>query len=195
MKATTAAAAAAVTLLTLAAASCRSTPREPLGFFETVPDFALTAHTGQPFLSSAELKGRVWIADFVFTNCAGPCPRMGTQMRQIQKALAGVDSIRLVSFTVDPKRDTPAVLAGYASRYQAEPGRWFFLTGPLETLDGLSFKVFRLATITGQLDHSTRFTLVDRHGRIRKYYDTTSAESISELIADARALAAADPAS
>lgn len=169
-----------------------SKPREPLGFFETVPAFELVAHTGQPFRSEAELKGKVWIADFVFTNCTGPCPRMGTQMRQVQKALAGVNGIRLVSFTVDPKRDTPEVLAAYAKRYQAEPGRWFFLTGSKETLNDLSFRVFHLATITEQLDHSTRFTLIDRRGRIRKYYDTTSPDGIAELIADARDLAAAN---
>lgn len=176
-------------MMLVLSAACRSSVREPLGAFETVPDFELTAHTGQPFRRMEELHGKVWIADFIFTNCNGPCPRMGSQMRQVQKALAGVADVRLVSFTVDPARDTPEVLAAYARRFQADPGRWFFLTGPKELLNDLSFRVFRLASITTQLDHSTRFTLVDRKGQIRKYYDTTSPESITDLIADARALA------
>lgn len=179
--------------ITLAAAllalSACSKPREPLGEFNLVPAFELVDQTGAPFSSAAKLAGKVWIADFVFTNCNGPCPRMGTQMRQVQKALANVGDVRLVSFTVDPKRDTPAVLAAYAKRYSAAPGRWFFLTGPETTLNALSLEAFMLSKLTGQMDHSTRFVLVDRQGRVRQYYDTTEPANIDALIADARELA------
>lgn len=167
--------------------------REPLGEFNTVPDFQLVDQTGAPFSSAGKLRGKVWVADFVFTNCQGPCPRMGSQMRQIQTALAGVEAVRMVSFTVDPKRDTPEVLAAYARRFQAQPGRWFFLTGDAETLNNLSLKAFMLSGLNDQMDHSTRFALVDAQGRVRKYYDTTEPHSIPDLIADARTLAQSTP--
>jgi protein SCO1/2 len=114
---------------------------------------------------------------------------MASQMRQVQTALAGVPGIRLVSFTVDPKRDTPEVLAAYARRFSADPNRWFFLTGSPEALNDLSLKAFMLSKVNDRLDHSTRFALVDRHGRVRKYYDTTEPNAIPDLIADARGLA------
>jgi len=177
--------AAALALLILS--SC--TRREPLGEFNTIPDFHLTDQTGADFSSAAQLAGKIWIADFIFTSCAGPCPRMGSQMRQVQTALADVPDVRLVSFTVDPKRDTPEVLAAYARRYAAQPNRWFFLTGTPEALNDLSLKAFMLSKVNERLDHSTRFALVDRHNRVRKYYDTTEPHAIPGLIADARDLA------
>ncbi len=167
--------------------------REPLAEFNTVPNFQLVDQTGAPFLSAEQLAGKVWIADFIFTNCAGPCPRMGSQMKQVQTALADVMDVRFVSFTVDPKRDTPEVLAAYAKRFSAQRGRWFFLTGPMETLNDLSLNAFMLAKLTGEADHSTRFALVDRRSRVRKYYQTTDADSLPNLINDARALAQASP--
>jgi protein SCO1 len=177
----------ATVLVLLLAISCSR--REPLGHFNTIPDFQLIDQTGAPFLSTAQLRGKVWIADFIFTNCNGPCPRMGSQMRQVQTALAAIPDIRLVSFTVDPKRDTPEVLAAYAKRHAAQPGRWDFLTGEPDKLNELSLKSFLLSRLDDQLDHSTRFVLVDRQSQVRKYYDTTEPRSISDLIADARDLA------
>ncbi len=177
----------AITILAVLSCAC-ARHREPLGEFNTVPDFELVDQTGAPFSSVAQLRGKVWVADFVFTNCKGPCPRMGSQMRQVQSALADVEAVRFVSFTVDPKRDTPEVLATYARRYSALPGRWFFLTGAAETLNKLSLRAFMLSALNDQMDHSTRFALVDRQGRVRKYYDTTEPRSIPDLIADAREL-------
>ena len=179
----------AASLLLLFSCLLACSHREPLGEFNTVPFFDLTDQSGVAFSSSTQLNGKVWIADFVFTHCTGPCPRMGTQMKQVQGALADVADVRLVSFTVDPQRDTPEVLAAYAKRYAAQPGRWFFLTGPADTLNEISRKAFMLSSLTSQMDHSTRFALVDRRGRVRKYYDTSEPTSIQDLIADARQLA------
>ena len=181
-----------VFLLALLSSACLR-QREPLGEFNTVPEFQLVDQTGAPFSSALQLRGKVWVADFVFANCQGPCPRMGSQMRQVQNALADVEAVRMVSFTVDPKRDTPEVLAAYARRFQAQPGRWFFLTGDAEILNNLSLKAFMLSGLNDQMDHSTRFALIDRRGRVRKYYDTTEPHSIPDLIADARALAQSTP--
>jgi protein SCO1/2 len=159
-----------------------------LPVFKTVPPFQLTADTGARFDSAAQLAGKVWIADFIFTTCMGPCPRLSSQMKNVQAALAGLENVRLVSFTVDPDNDTPEALAAYAKRYSAKPGRWFFLTGSKETLNNLSLDAFMLSKVDGQMDHSTRIVLVDKRGRIRKYYGTSEEFSIPALIVDVKAL-------
>jgi protein SCO1/2 len=151
-----------------------------------VPDFSLTDQTNRPFLSANALRGKVWIADFIFTNCAGPCPRMSAQMRQVDTALHDLKDLRLVSFTVDPARDTPAILAKYAERYQAEPGVWYFLTGSQADLHNLARNVFTLGDVNGDLQHSTRFVLIDRQSRVRGYYLTSDEDAIPKLIADAK---------
>jgi protein SCO1/2 len=161
--------------------------RADLPSFGAVPAFRLTGQTDQSFDSTAELEGRVWVADFFFTHCPGPCPRMSSQMHQIQNALEGSD-IRLVSMTVDPARDTPAVLAEYSRHFGAKPNVWYFLTGPPADLNHLSKDVFKLGEVGGSLDHSTRFALVDRKSRIRGFYLTSEPDAIPRLIADARAL-------
>jgi protein SCO1/2 len=158
--------------------------------YGVVPDFALTDQSNQPFLSANTLRGKVWIADFIFTNCAGPCPRMSAQMRKVDDALRPhISDLRLVSFTVDPARDTPEVLAKYAEHYQAEPGVWFFLTGPRPTLHNLARNVFLLGDVNGDLEHSTRFVLIDRQSRVRGYYLTSDDDAIPKLIADAKRVA------
>ena len=155
--------------------------------YNTVPDFSLTDQTGAAFSGATSLIGHVWVADFMFTHCPGPCPRMSSQMHQVQTALASTD-VRLVSMTIDPQRDTPAVLADYASHFAAKPGVWYFLTGPVETLRHLDRDVFQLGDIDGSLDHSTRFALVDRKSHVRGFYLTSEPEAIDHLIADARLL-------
>jgi protein SCO1/2 len=154
--------------------------------YATVPPFTLTDQRGATF-DSAQLANHVWVADFMFTNCPGPCPRMSSQMRQVQTALAIAD-VRLVSFTIDPQRDTPEALSAYAVRYAARQGVWYFLTGPVETLQRLDRDVFKLGDIDGSLQHSTRFVLMDRKSRVRGYYLTSEPDAISQLIADARRL-------
>ena len=112
---------------------------------------------------------------------------MSSQMHEIQTALAGQD-LRLVSFTVDPDRDTPEKLAKYAAYYSATPGVWYFLTGPRETLNHLGKDVFKLNPVDGSFDHSTRFALVDRKSRIRGFYLTSEPDAIKRVIADAKTL-------
>jgi protein SCO1/2 len=158
----------------------------------SVPEFHLTDQSGAAFDSPRELAGHVWIADFFFTNCPGPCPRMSSLMRQVQTALEGAD-VRLVSFTVDPARDTSTVLAEYARRMGARPGVWHFLTGAQPPLHHLAKDVFKLGFVDGTLEHSTRFALVDRRSQIRGYYLTSEEDAIPRLIADTRALLKEQP--
>lgn len=156
--------------------------------YAVVPDFTLIDSTGRQFSSAAELRHQVWVADFVFTNCEGPCPRMSSQMHQVQTALAGTDGVRLVSFTVDPARDTPEALAAYSQHFDAKAGTWFFLTGPQETLHHLSRDVFMLGDINGNLEHSTRFVLIDKESRVRGFYLTSEEDAIPRVVADAKSL-------
>jgi len=173
-----------VSLAFLLLAGCSSKPDLPtLG---TVTPFQLTEHTKQQF-DSASLKGKVWVADFMFTTCPGPCPRMSSQMHQVQMALEG-EGIQLVSFTVDPEHDTPEVLAEYGKKFKASPGVWHFLTGSQADLNHLAKDVFKLGVVDGSLEHSTRFVLVDGDGQMRGYYLTSEPNAIPRLIEDARAL-------
>jgi protein SCO1/2 len=170
-------------LLPILLAGCSHRPEET-GL--RVSSFTLTDQTGAEFKSDA-LAGHVWVANFMFTNCPGPCPRMSSQMHDVQTAFAGQD-VKLVSMTVDPDRDTPEKLAKYAAFYSATPGVWYFLTGARETLNHLGQDVFKLNPVDGSFDHSTRFVLVDRKSQIRGYYLTSEPDAISRLIADAKAL-------
>ena len=156
--------------------------------YSEVPDFTLTDQTGAQFASASALRGSVWVADFIFTNCPGPCPRMSSQMHQVQTKLAPLGGVRLVSFTVDPARDTPQVLAAYAKHFEAQSGVWSFLTGSQQDLNHLSRDVFMLGDVGGNLQHSTRFVLIDRAARVRGFYLTSEDDAIPRLIADAKGL-------
>ena len=153
-------------LLAFAVSACSSHKLPVLG---EVPDFHLTSQTGA-IIDRHALLGHVWVADFIFTTCPGPCPMMSSRMREIQTATAATPDVRLVSFTVDPAHDTPTVLAAYGKHFLAQPQRWHFLTGPQTTLNHLGLDGFHLNAVDGSLDHSTRFVLVDRSARIRGYY-------------------------
>jgi len=163
-------------------------PKASLDDYGIVPEFTLIAQNGQPF-SSHTLQGQIWVADFIYTTCPGPCPRMTSQMREVQDAVAKIPDVKLVSFTVDPANDTPQVLAGYAKVHGASSERWYFLTGPVPTLQMLDRDAFKLGNVDGTLEHSTRFALVDRQAHIRGYYETSEATAIPRLISAIQELA------
>jgi len=164
---------------------------EPLSEFGSVPDFTLVERNGQTVLRS-EFNGKVWVADFIFTNCAGTCPLMTEQMSELQHVLP--EEVLLVSFTVDPTRDTPMVLATYADRHEADSDRWYFLTGTREELYTLAQRGFHLAvddtigTEAEPITHSSRFVLIDQVGTIRNYYDGTNGGEVARIEDDVQAL-------
>ena len=160
---------------------------KPLPVYGQVPEFHLVSQTGAPF-ERHSLDGKIWVADFIFTNCTSSCPRMSAQMSHVQPLLSEFPDVRLVSFSVDPKRDTPEALASYARRFQAQPERWYFLTGDQKALDALDRRAFMLGNVDGSLEHSTRFVLVDRHGKIRGYYGAAQDDPTPSLIVDIRRL-------
>jgi protein SCO1/2 len=165
-------------------AGCTSQP--PLPTYGMVSDFSLTDQTGAAFSSKA-LEKHVWVADFIYTTCPGPCPRMSSQLHQLQAGL-GHSDLRLVSFTVDPQHDTPAVLTAYGKHFEADPAKWSFLTGDVATINHLSRDVFRLSSVDGTLEHSTRFVLVDGQARIRGFYSSLDKGVMPNLLADTKRL-------
>ncbi|MCH7812911.1 MAG: SCO family protein, partial [Planctomycetes bacterium] len=96
--------------------------------------------------------------------------------------------VRLVSFSVDPERDTPRVLRRYAERYGADPERWLFLTGDEALIRAVAVEGFKLGSMDDLILHSAKFALVDRTGAIRGYYDSGDADVVSRLAADIRGL-------
>jgi protein SCO1 len=159
--------------------------------YSAVPEFSLTERSNRS-VTREDLDGQVWVADFIFTHCAGICPTMSSNMQKLQDMLP--KEVRLVSFTVDPYNDTPEILTEYAKRYNADPDRWLFLTGEEQAIQNLSVGGFKLAldptggTEAEPITHSSRFVLVDRKGRIRGYYGTEEANTLDRIVADAKKL-------
>ncbi|GIV19813.1 MAG: hypothetical protein KatS3mg023_1564 [Armatimonadota bacterium] len=171
-------------------------PEDTLPDWGGVPAFALTAHTGQP-LTLQDLRGRVWIANFFFTSCQSICPIMQENMVEVQRALADNPAVQIVSFTVDPERDTVPVLRDYARRKGAIPGKWLFVTGAKKDIYRLARQGFKLAAddvpeeqqgTRHDFIHSEKFVLVDAQGRIRGYYSGLDMEQIHRLVEDTRKL-------
>jgi cytochrome oxidase Cu insertion factor (SCO1/SenC/PrrC family) len=154
-----------------------------------VPEFRLIDQNGKPF-TRKDLAGKVWIADFVFTQCAGPCPLMTLSMADFQKELAGVP-VQFVSISVDPAHDTPEVLKKYAAVMKADEKNWTFATGESEQIFGLAAGMKIAASpadAQNSIIHAEKFILVDEKGWIRGYYFFKDGEKRKELIEEARRL-------
>jgi protein SCO1/2 len=170
----------------------------PLPVLGAMPDFTLTNQDNQN-VTLASLRGKVWVADVIFTRCAGQCPVMSAHMQEIQDALPAGSPVKLVSFTTDADFDTPGVLKKYASRFSARDGQWLFLTGSKDALHSATVKGLKLSVVDkppGQRDnaddffiHSDKMVLIDQDGRIRGYYDGETAEGTLQALAAAKILA------
>lgn len=164
-------------------------PEKPLERYRALPPFALTNQDGKP-VTLDDLKGKVWLADFVYTTCPGPCPIITAHMARLQQKLPADADVRLVSFSTDPGNDTPAVLKAYATKFGAT-GRWTFLTGPKEQVYDLINHGFMLAIAAppgAPIVHSTKMALVDRSGTVRAFYDGQTEEPDAQIIGDMRRL-------
>lgn len=154
------------------------------------PAFELTDQNSKT-LAKADLMGKVWIADFIFTHCGGPCPIMTAKLSDVQKQVARPD-VKLVSFSVDPERDTPTVLKEYAQRFGADESRWSFLTGSKQAIyeTAAAMKITaQPATADAPIIHSELFLLVDRAGQVVGVYHSNDEADMKRLIADAGELA------
>ena len=190
-----------IALFSLWTTSCTTPETPPLeALFET-PDFTLESCSGEG-LSKNDLLGHIWVVDFIFTRCGGPCPLMTQRMRSLQSSLVGeglVDpplSVRLVSISVDPAYDTPEVLHEYALNWEADLGSWYFLTGPAESTLQLIREGFKIAADRESsmempdIVHSTNFLLVDQRGWIRKIYHLDEPDLKEQVIQGIRTLGA-----
>ncbi len=154
-----------------------------------VKTFQLIDSQGKPFALD-RLRGKIWVADFIFTRCGGQCPIMTRHMEKIQSLLPTEAPVELVSISVDPEFDTPNVLSDYASTTSARSGRWHFLTGSAEAIAALMRDSFHLPGVTASsnatemLFHSDRFVLVDPAFQIRGYYTGTDPDSVAQLVKD-----------
>lgn len=182
---------AACLSLTLLSACGRGRAQE----YAVLPDFAMSAvgpEKETPF-TKADMLGRAWIVDFVFTRCSGPCPLLSKRMAELSEKLP--PEVGLMTITVDPDGDTPERLRAYAKAYGARPGRWVFLRGGEKETYELMYAGFRLPISTdpkapegSRVIHSTRLVLVDGRGTIRGYYDGLGDSDAASLTRDARRL-------
>ena len=180
-----------IACVVLLASACERS-KEPLA---VLPEFRMTSVGPQATaeFGRKDLLGKVWIVDFIFTRCAGPCPILSTRLSKLGRELP--PTVSLLTVAVDSEGDTPKRLRGYAKRYEAEPGRWVFLRGtPSETYH-LLYAGFRLPLSVNpsapeelRATHSSRFVLLDRNGAIRGYYDGLSDSDNAAIARDARRL-------
>jgi protein SCO1/2 len=173
---------ALVTLLLLGA--CRHESALPKLF--PVPDASLINETGKPVRLS-EMKGFVTVYDFIFTNCAGTCPVMTATMRRLTSKVDKDAKVRFISISVDPERDTPAVLRDYAAKMRNDD-RWMFLTGDKQAIVNLSVNGFKLAagssgtTPNESILHSAKFVIADQNGMIREYYGAENDDAVEHVM-------------
>lgn len=159
-----------------------------------VQDFTYTDQNGKPF-GLKDLEGKIWVADFVFTNCEDVCLPMTANMKKLQDLAAkeGIDNIQFVSFSVDPAVDTPEVLTEFGKQFNADFKNWHFLTGyeqkEIETFALKTFKTVVKKPESGdQVIHGTDFYLIDGNGKIMKYYTGLANIPFDEIIKDIKSI-------
>jgi protein SCO1/2 len=173
---------------------------EPLPVLGQLPNFELLDQNNQK-INFSSYRGNVVIVNFIFTSCPDVCPLLSAQMAKIQERTATAGgSIKLVSISVDPQTDTPAVLAKYATKFNARRAQWAFLTGPLKQIEDTvvgSFKVAMKArdpdTSLMDVTHSEKFVLIDQIGQIRAYRSASNNEDINLLLKDVAMLLNMNP--
>lgn len=171
--------------------ACGKQIENPLNW--PVQEFTSTDQEGTE-VALDQLKGKVWVADFIFTNCTTVCSPMTAQMAFLQKKLKdeGLE-VSLVSFSVDPERDTPEAMKAYGESFDADFSNWHFLTGySNEEIIRFSKESFKspvmFETGTDQVGHVTSFFLVDEKGVIVKKYPGIEPTSLDKIVQDAKLL-------
>jgi cytochrome oxidase Cu insertion factor (SCO1/SenC/PrrC family) len=146
-----------------------------------IAGFTLTNQDGK-ITTLADLSNHVWVADIIFTRCAGPCRRMTGQMKSLQDLLPPANGAKLVTLTTDPDNDTPAVMKKYGEHFNADFNRWTFLTGTKKEIAGLAGSSLKLSAVPVPREdqksvadlfiHTTIFVVVDKHARLRGIFET-----------------------
>ena len=189
---------AIVLLAVVAAFLSANSKRSRLSRYGKVQAFSLTNQLGAT-TTLADLKGKVWVADVIFTRCAGPCPKMTEQMSKLQQAFSADAPLRFVTLTTDPEHDTASRLKTYSEKFSADPARWHFLTGPKrELLANLAVSSLKLSAVEKEKElqqdendlfiHSTIFVLVDKRCEIRSFYESLEPGFQDKIKADIQSL-------
>jgi len=159
--------------------------------YHKISDFKLLSHTGDSITQDV-YKGKVYVADFFFTTCQTICPKMTQNMSKLQKALLHEKEVLLLSHTVMPEIDTLEQLQRYAKKKGVNADKWKLVTGTKKELYDLARKSYFVAkdypNVPNAMVHTENFTLVDKKGRIRGYYDGTEEEAMNQLLEDIRLL-------
>ena len=165
--------------------------------YNEIPAFQLTDQLGNSF-SKKDMDGSIWVANFIFTSCVSTCPRLTEKMRQLNSILEkeNIRSVKLVSFSVDPDRDTPKRLLDYSEAFDANPKKWKFLTGDSKNVEHTIIQGFKISMGKApsetsphimEIIHGDRFVLLDQNQKIRGYYDVMG-KGFNHLLADIRSL-------
>ena len=162
--------------------------------YHTVGNFSLKNQEGDVY-SHNDLEGKIYVADFFFTSCPSICPKMMTNMKKFANAFKNEDEVKIVSFTVDPERDTVEKMKKYADKNGIDSKQWNLLTGDKETIYELGVYGYLLsaqedALAPGGFLHSGQFILVDKEKRIRGIYEGTNAKEIDRMMGDTKILLA-----
>ena len=170
-------------LLVITYLTKESNSNSELPVLGTIPEFYFTDSRDKK-ISRADLDGKVWVADFIFTTCTMACPVLTGNMNLVHKEFRNNDNVRIVSISVYPEYDTPEVLKEYASQYDANTNRWHFLTGPEENVQNVIKNGFKMGDYEDIIFHSEKFALVDQKGRLRGYYSGMETEDVTRLKKD-----------
>lgn len=172
---------------------------EPLRIYSSIPDIHFVDQDEHAF-NLDRMHGKVWIANFIYTSCPGPCPLLSRKMARMQARTNGLRELQLVSFTVDPEVDTPPTLKSYAKQYNADARRWNFVTGPPDAIIAAVGEGFKVGVTREKgaappdspdgfaIVHGENFVLIDQQSRIRGYYHKDDIDQ-ERLFADAIRLA------
>ena len=160
--------------------------------YHKVPEFSYL-NQDSIMIHSKDLKGKVWIADFFFSHCPTICPPMTSQMKRLSLETKDLETeIQFLSFTIDPKRDTPTRLREYIGLYEITATNWHFFTGDEEDTHLLAKEFFNGAERNDDADggfgHTDYFAIVDHEGYVRGIYQGTNPEQVDLLQADLRKL-------
>jgi len=167
---------------------------QPHGFLpdkeRMLVEFTLTNENGQT-MTRKELVGKILVVSFLFTSCSLTCPEVTKRMAEIQRLTIKSPDVRLVSLTVDPRTDTPSVMAKWGARFGADTNRWHFLTGEknrLYRLIGNSFLAQDCSdpfnSMPGNFIGTERIAVVDAHGRTRIYFDGLRNDTPAAVVAE-----------
>lgn len=157
--------------------------REPLG---QIPPFSFTDQNGNAF-SNKNLEGKVYVADFIYTSCESSCPMLSSHLTEVQNAIPKREPFRIVSYSLDPERDSVPRLKAFAEKYKAVDSIWYFLTGPRNEIYTLGSDGFMQSVINNQdsvINHSQKLILVDKNAMIRGFYNGMDSLELELLIRD-----------